>query len=271
MGNDAFLKERLKLDEQVMGIADKNIKRFYNLDSTVYKNGVLSALTKEMLGLVSSLVLRCEDCIRYHINQCFNLGISDEELSEIFSVGLIVGGSIVIPHLRKATGTWNELKVNAKNNFDKKSTLTFLQNQIDIITKSSDSKEKKMQEIVVLLDRFIPYYDWTGFYLSDSEQKKLVLGKFVGEPTDHKIIPFGKGICGQSAETKEVTLVDDVLAEENYLACSLKVKSEIVVPILSDTNIFLGELDIDSHKKEAFTQEDEIFLKEICQKIAKIF
>lgn len=270
MNNDFFLKERKNLDEQVMKIADKNIKRFYNLDTSVYKNGTLSALTKEMLGLVSSLVLRCEDCIQYHINQCFNYGISDEELSEILSVGLIVGGSIVIPHLRKATATWNELKNNAKNNFEGKKTFSFLDNQIEIIIDSPESKEMKMKKIVVLLDRFVPHYDWTGFYLADGENKNLILGEYVGEPTEHKIIPFGKGICGQSAETHATTLVDDVSKANNYLACSLKVRSEIVIPILSSKS-FIGELDIDSHKKDAFSVDDRKFLEQICQKIVRIF
>ncbi len=271
MDNEKFLTERKNLDEKVMEIADKNIKRFYNLDSAVYKNGILSAMTKEMLGLVSSLVLRCEDCIQYHINQCFNYGISDEELSEILSVGLIVGGSIVIPHLRKATATWDELKNGTARKFNRKATFSFLENQIETIIKSSDSKENKMLRIVILLDRFVPHYNWTGFYLADSEQKNLVLGKFVGEPTEHTKIPFGKGICGQSAESKETTLATDVSAENNYLACSIRVKSEIVVPVLSNENIFVAELDIDSHQKDAFKIEDKEFLEGICKKIAEIF
>ena len=99
----------------------------------------------------------------------------------------------------------------------------------------------------------------------------MILGKYVGEPTEHKIIPFGKGICGQSAKSKKTTLVNDVLKTSNYLSCSIKVKSEIVIPIFDKDNNFVGELDIDSHQKEIFSIEDETFLKQICAKISVIF
>jgi AhpD family alkylhydroperoxidase len=107
---DAFGKERERLDEIVMKYAEMPIKRFYSLDSRVYREGALPEKIKEMLGLVGSLVLRCDDCITYHLVRCQECGASDAEIEETLSIGLIVGGSIVIPHLRRAFEIWDELK-----------------------------------------------------------------------------------------------------------------------------------------------------------------
>ena len=105
-----FEKERERLNEFVMKYGSKNIKRFYNIDSQVYAEGALPKKTKELLGLVASLVLRCDDCIEYHVIQCYKEGIKDRELEEGLAIGLVVGGSITIPHLRRAFKIWDELK-----------------------------------------------------------------------------------------------------------------------------------------------------------------
>ncbi|MFX0124438.1 MAG: carboxymuconolactone decarboxylase family protein [Candidatus Hodarchaeota archaeon] len=97
-----FNSYRERMNELILEEANLGIKRFFNLDSRAYTPGVLSSKVKELLGLVASLVLRCNDCITYHILQCYELGVSKEEFYEAFNVALVVGGSIVIPHLRKA-------------------------------------------------------------------------------------------------------------------------------------------------------------------------
>jgi len=107
---DKFEKERESLNETVMKYAKLNLKRFYNLDSQVYQKGALTANVKELLGLVASLVLRCDDCILYHLIQCQKNNISDDELEEALTIGLAVGGSITIPHLRRAFQAWDEMK-----------------------------------------------------------------------------------------------------------------------------------------------------------------
>lgn len=99
---DEFEKYRTTINERIAQIDHLGIKRFYNLDTAAYKDGSLNAKTKELLGLVASMVLRCNDCIDYHILQCIEAGWSDEELYDAFNVALVVGGSIVIPHLRHA-------------------------------------------------------------------------------------------------------------------------------------------------------------------------
>ncbi len=107
---DQFSEERETLNELVLAKAGTSIKRFWNLDAAVYREGTLPAGTKHLLGLVASLVLRCDDCIQYHQIEAYKAGISDEEFEETMSIGLLVGGSITIPHIRHAFAFWEELK-----------------------------------------------------------------------------------------------------------------------------------------------------------------
>jgi len=105
-----FNDYRSKMNERILRADNLVIKRLFNLDTNTYAEGALSTKTKEMLGLVSSMVLRCDDCIKYHIEQCHKAGISEQELFEVFSVANIVGGTIVIPHMRRAVEFWDQLK-----------------------------------------------------------------------------------------------------------------------------------------------------------------
>lgn len=105
-----FKEERERLNQKVLEMAGKNTKRFFNLDNAVYQEGSLPVKTKELLGLVSSTVLRCDDCIRYHLVQCYKNDVTDDELEETLSIALIVGGSITIPHIRKAVDFWFDLR-----------------------------------------------------------------------------------------------------------------------------------------------------------------
>jgi ribonuclease HI len=105
-----FKEEREKLNELILSRDNVNIKRFFGIDNAVYRDGALDARTKEMLGLVASLVLRCDDCITYHLVQAKQVNISDEEFDEIMAVGLVIGGSITIPHIRRAYDIWEDLK-----------------------------------------------------------------------------------------------------------------------------------------------------------------
>lgn len=102
---DDFINYRSRMNERIAAVDHLGIKRFFNLDSAAYKDGALDGRTKELLGLVASMVLRCNDCIDYHILQCIDAGFTDTELHDVFNVALVVGGSIVIPHLRHAVET----------------------------------------------------------------------------------------------------------------------------------------------------------------------
>ena len=140
----------------------------------------------------------------------------------------------------------------------------------EITSNSFISKEEKLLKICELLKDSIDYYNWVGFYFANHETKTLHLGPYVGAQTDHTVIPFGKGICGQVAVSNSNFVVPDVAAQDNYIACSFTVKSEIVVPLfVNGENI--GQIDIDSHVINPFTEADEQFLEFVNGKIAKLF
>lgn len=106
---EEFNEYRSRMNERIMSYDNLVIKRLFNLDTNTYAEGALSVKTKEMLGLVASMVLRCDDCIKYHLGKCKEEGITNEEMFEIFAVANIVGGTIVIPHFRRAVEYWEEL------------------------------------------------------------------------------------------------------------------------------------------------------------------
>jgi AhpD family alkylhydroperoxidase len=110
MSLDEFRAFRERMNSRILQQDNLDIKRFFALDSRVYQDGALPTRTKELLGLVASLVLRCDDCVSYHLVRCAEEGLSDPEIVETLSVGLIVGGSIVIPHLRRAIATLDEIR-----------------------------------------------------------------------------------------------------------------------------------------------------------------
>jgi AhpD family alkylhydroperoxidase len=107
---DEFEDYRARMNERIMSADNLVLKRFFNLDTQTYAEGALSSKTKEMLGLVASMVLRCDDCIRYHLLKCEEEGLSTAEVTEIFAVANMVGGSIVIPHTRRAFEFWDEIQ-----------------------------------------------------------------------------------------------------------------------------------------------------------------
>ncbi len=146
-----------------------------------------------------------------------------------------------------------------------------LEPKIKAIVAGTDSnRDEKLKNICQLLQDHIDYYDWVGFYFRNGDKEELVLGPYVGAPTDHTVIPFGKGICGQVAVSNQNFVVPDVKAQDNYIACSLTVKSEIVVPLFVN-GVNIGQIDIDSHVLDPFTAEDERFLEFVNQEIAQLF
>jgi GAF domain-containing protein len=130
--------------------------------------------------------------------------------------------------------------------------------------------EDLLYQICSLLKTEIYHYDWVGFYILDKEKNELVLGPFVGKPTQHTRIAIGKGICGQVADSGQTMIVQDVTQVENYISCGLEVQSEIVVPVIKNGR-FVAEIDIDSHSPAPFTEEDDVFLGQICKLITDWF
>lgn len=141
---------------------------------------------------------------------------------------------------------------------------------LDAISKEMDATNpgKSLLRICESLNQNVKTFDWVGFYILNHKKRTLHLGPFVGEATDHTIITFGKGICGQVADSGETYIAEDINEESNYIACSLKVKSEIVCPIYHGEKL-IGQLDIDSHSTNPFGKEEKIFLESLCSEIGK--
>jgi GAF domain-containing protein len=139
----------------------------------------------------------------------------------------------------------------------------------DILKQDNLSIDNRLTDICNLLQKDVKTYDWVGFYFKNGDKRELILKAYAGEPTNHVIIPFGKGICGQVAESNENFIVEDVTTQNNYIACNIYVKSEVVIPLfVSGQNI--GQIDIDSHTKNAFSEEDEVFLTWVNIEVSRI-
>ena len=139
-----------------------------------------------------------------------------------------------------------------------------------ITSNTTISRDEKLLKICELLSSSVEHYNWVGFYFANHETQTLHLGPYVGAETDHTVIPFGKGICGQVAVSNANFVVPDVAAQDNYIACSFTVKSEIVVPLfVNGQNI--GQIDIDSHVLDPFTEKDEQFLEFVNAEVAGLF
>jgi L-methionine (R)-S-oxide reductase len=132
------------------------------------------------------------------------------------------------------------------------------------------NSEDLLLRICELLKQEVYHYDWVGFYILDQKKNELVLGPFVGKPTQHTQIAVGKGICGQVAASGKTMVVQDVTQVENYISCGLDVQSEIVVPVMKNGK-FVAELDIDSHSPAPFTHEDNEFLSRVCSLLIDCF
>lgn len=141
---------------------------------------------------------------------------------------------------------------------------------LELIDNHQNEADQAMQAICDLLQSRVSYYNWVGFYFKNGNKDELKLRVFAGEPTDHTVIPFGKGICGQVAESNKNFVVPDVQGQDNYIACSIDVKSEVVIPLfVQGENI--GQIDIDSHVLDPFSPEDERFLEFINTELARLF
>ena len=151
---------------------------------------------------------------------------------------------------------------------DKKRLFADLKERIDEILAAPRERERTLKSICRLLRNWVEFYHWVGFYLVEDSNDILVLGPFIGEPTEHVRIPFGKGICGQAAAVGETVIIQDVSKVTNYLSCAPDVRSEIVVPIFDREGRIAGELDIDSHDLAPFSFHDRDFLEYICRRLS---
>ncbi|WP_432422836.1 GAF domain-containing protein [Thermoanaerobacterium thermosaccharolyticum] len=149
---------------------------------------------------------------------------------------------------------------------DKKVIFERLLPMVEKASREIDDLDYFYHEVVKILDSNVPYYNWTGFYFM--QDGLLQLGPYIGRPTEHVKIKVGQGICGRAVAENSTIVVDDVTKEENYLACSIETKSEIVVPIRVGDEI-IGEIDIDSDEKSAFDDDDRRFLEAVADIVSK--
>lgn len=143
----------------------------------------------------------------------------------------------------------------------------------DIISICSEpgSRDDKLQAVCILISEELEGCDWVGFYIvNPANQRELILGPFVGEETEHKKIPIGRGVCGMAAMEGKTIMVDDVSTESNYLSCSPDVKSEIVVPVKKDGRV-VAELDIDSKEASTFDEFHAALFGRVCEEVASLF
>ena len=147
--------------------------------------------------------------------------------------------------------------------------IELLKKDILEIVQQSNQADVILQQICDYLKNAISYYDWVGFYFTNGDKKELVLKQFAGKPTEHTIIPFGKGICGQVALSNQNFVVQDVTEQDNYISCGFDVKSEIVIPIFKDGKN-IGQIDIDSHHTAPFGKQDEELLEFVCKQVATL-
>jgi len=137
----------------------------------------------------------------------------------------------------------------------------------NILNEKSLSLKSALDEICKLLKAKIYYFNWVGFYFANHKKKELILKSYAGIKTDHTIIPFGKGICGQVAVSNKNFIVPNVDVQDNYISCNINVKSEVVIPIFLNGNN-IGQIDVDSNLIDPFTKKDIELLEAICEKVS---
>ena len=176
---------------------------------------------------------------------------------------------LLISHLKSNNrATFTQLSCYSINNLAVMTSIEFDKIKAELLKVAHLRGTDLQKWTVEVLDKQIQYYNWTGLYWMNDLKGQLELGAYVGEATDHTSIPYGRGICGQVAISGATFEVPDVHAQDNYLACSLATKSEIVVPIYMEEKL-IGQIDIDSHELDPFTAEDHALLEWVAEFIAE--
>lgn len=277
----SFRENRERLNNRILAKENNAaiMKRIYAMDTFAYldRNEGLKPKEKEMLGLVTSMVLRCDDCIKYHLENCFQLGVANDEMMDIFGIANVVGGTIVIPHTRRAIEYWELLNYErpAPSPFNKDTKRQVYENllvSIDSMLLGIDNNISKMATINEILKSNIPYFYWVGFYLA--EEKQLTVGPYQGSH-GCLFIKYGEGVCGRVATEKKTIIVEDIqkLNEEQnskkgslHITCDPRCKSEIVVPVVDKNQNLIAVFDVDSLHTNAFCEIDKEYLEKIVAK-----
>ena len=274
-----FREERSRLNERIL--AKENhaaiMKRVYAMDTFAYheRNEGLSPKYKEIMGLVSSMVLRCDDCIKYHLEKCFELGVANDEMMDIFGIANVVGGTIVIPHTRRAIEYWELLNKTrpTPSPFDaatKEERYKTIFENLKALLYDVENPISIMATINEVMKSNIPYFYWVGFYLNEGN-KRLNVGPYQGTH-GCLFINFGEGVCGRVAESRKTIIVEDLsklnVAQSNskghlHITCDPRCNSEIVVPVIDKKGDLLAVFDVDSLHVKAFDSIDQKWIEKI--------
>ena len=274
-----FREERNRLNERILAKENNAaiMKRIYAMDTFAYheRNEGLSPKIKEIMGLVSSMVLRCDDCIKYHLERCFELGVANDEMMDIFGIANVVGGTIVIPHTRRAIEYWELLNEErpTPSPFDQQTKeecyKTIFEN-LKALLYDVENSISKMATINEVMKSNIPYFYWVGFYLNDGN-KRLNVGPYQGTH-GCLFIKFGEGVCGRVAASQKTIIVDDLSelnqAQSNrkgqlHITCDPRCNSEIVVPVVDKKGDLIAVFDVDSLHVNAFNKVDQKWIEKI--------
>lgn len=277
----SFRDERAKGNERILSADNKAaiMKRVYGLDTFAYQNRTegLSAKEKEILGLVTSMVLRCDDCIKYHLEKCYEHAVANDEMMDIFGIANVVGGTIVIPHTRRAIQYWEQLNASGPepspfSEASKSKAYDECIQMLEALLEGVENQYSKMATINEVLKSNIPYYYWVGFYLA--EKDKLTVGPYQGTH-GCLFIKYGEGVCGRAAQEKKSILVGDTtkLNEAQngvkghlHISCDPRSLSEIVSPVFDSKQQLIAVFDVDSNIKNAFDAVDKKYIELILKK-----
>ena len=268
---DEFRAYRERMNARIHDADHLGINRFFNLDTAAYRDGALDERTKELLGLAASMVLRCNDCIDYHVLRCVEVGVADGELVEAFNVALVVGGSIVIPHLRHAFETLDLARAEGANETPetagpREALYDEIAQGLETALEGSGDATAAMSTFVAVLHERLPQASWTGFYRVVAPDL-LRVGPYQG-PLGCLEIPFDRGVCGAAARTGQAQVVADVHAFPGHIACDARARSEIVLPSRDHTGKLVAVLDIDSHDAAAFDDVDRVGIERLLALLA---
>jgi len=276
-----FREERNRLNERILAKENNAaiMKRVYAMDTFAYheRNEGLSPKIKEIMGLVSSMVLRCDDCIKYHLEKCFELGVANDEMMDIFGIANVVGGTIVIPHTRRAIEYWellNEMRPSPSpfNPQTKEERYKTIFENLKALLYDVKNPISKMATINEVMKSNTPYFYWVGFYLNDGN-KRLNVGPYQGTH-GCLFINFGEGVCGRVAASQKTIIVKDLnkvneqQAQENtnlHITCDPRCNSEIVVPVPDKTGELIAVFDVDSLHLNAFDEIDQKWIEKIMK------
>lgn len=205
----AFRRERDVLNKTLMDYSNRDIKRFLNLDTSTYADNVLMAKEKELLGLAVSLALRCEDCIQYHTLQCFEAGVTTPELVEAMQVPLIVGGTIVIPHLRRLLRNWDELLEQPLGRAITESLVMEIRDHSDRLMGQTDTLRSRLSQLCVYLWRSVSEFNWVGCFLAGDDPNSLIIDVYQGKPVESKKYPLNRGLFSEITTGQKILLVGE--------------------------------------------------------------